>query len=436
MIARNYTIRITGRSVAYLLAAAALVWLVVGFGEILFILFLAILLAVGIDPLVDRMERWKLPRSLSIFVIYLGILGVLLFAVALLVPVVISESSQLADSLPRIAEQVAALPRTWSLDIPGLDRIDTSELGQRLGNEVGSIVASVPRVLVDVGKAVTGLLVSSLLVLVVGFFLSADANFAPRFIARFFPPAMRPMVADVSREVAGRLGHWVRAQLLVGAFFGTCFGVGLALLGVPFALSLGVAGAVLELIPYVGGITVTAIAMLVALTISPLHALGVLILEIVVANVESHVIYPKMVGNAVGLHPLSIILALFIGAEAKGIMGALVAVPVAAVLQVLFDRFYRFPDTGKIILLETSDPLAERETKPVAAVEPEPVAAGDPKPALVAVAEPEPAPMVEAETAPTPHVEPEAAQTPEARSESIAETEPETEAAPPPRPPE
>jgi predicted PurR-regulated permease PerM len=374
MIARNYTIRITGRAIAYLLAAAALVWLVVGFGEILFILFLAILLAVGIDPLVDRMERWKLPRSLAIFIIYLGILGVLLFAVALLVPVVVSESSQLADSLPRIAQQAAELPRTWKLNIPGFDRLDTSHLGERLGTEVGSIVAGVPRVLVDVGRAVTGLLVSSLLVLVVGFFLSADANFAPRFIARFFPPAMRPTVTDVSREIAGRLGHWVRAQLLVGVFFGTCFGLGLAVLGVPFALSLGVAGAVLELIPYIGGIVVTVIAMLVALTISPLTAVGVLVLEIVVANVESHVIYPKMVGNAVGLHPLSIILALFIGAEAKGIMGALVAVPVAAVLQVVFDRFYRFPDTGKIILLETSDPLPAPTPEPEAAPAPVPAA--------------------------------------------------------------
>ena len=367
MIARNYTIRITGRAIAYLLAAAALVWMVFAFSEILFILFLAILLAIGIDPLVDRMERWRIPRSVAIFIMYLGILGVLLFAVALLVPVVVAESAQLADSLPRFAQQAAELPRTWKLDIPGLDRIDTTDLGERLGAEVGSIVASVPRVLVDVGKAVTGLLVSSLLVLVVGFFLSADANFAPRFIGRFFPPAMRPMVADVSREIAGRLGQWVRAQILVGAFFGTCFGVGLALMGVPFALSLGVAGAVLELIPYVGGIIVTAIAMLVALSISPWLAVGVLVLEIVVANVESHVIYPKMVGNAVGLHPLSIILALFIGAEAKGIMGALVAVPVAAVLQVVFDRFYRFPDTGKIILLETSDPLPD-EVEPVPVV--------------------------------------------------------------------
>jgi len=351
---RVIQINITGRAIAMLLAAMALVWLVVGFSEILFILFLAILLAIGIDPLVDRMERWKLPRSLAIFIIYLGILAVLVAAVALLVPVLVEESSQLSDSLPRIAQQVGDLAGNGSIGIPGVGHISTAELSRRLAGEIGTIVAGVPRLLVGVGKAVTGVLVSSLLVLVVGFFLSADANFAPRFLGRFFPPRMRPTVAELSVEIAGRLGHWVRAQLLVGAFFGTAFGLGLWALGVPFALSLGVAGAVLELIPYVGGITVTAIAMLVAVTISPWRALAVLILEIVVANIESHVLYPKVVGDAVGLHPLTIILALFIGAEAKGIIGALVAVPVAVVLQVVFDRFYRFHDTGTIILPETN----------------------------------------------------------------------------------
>jgi predicted PurR-regulated permease PerM len=368
MTARTINIRITGRSVALLLTAAALVWLVIGFSKILFILFLAILLAVGIDPLVDRLERWKLPRALGIFIIYLGLLGVLMLAIALLVPVLVEESGQLADSLPRIAEQVVNLPRTHTLNIPGLDRINTADLGHRLAEEIGAVVSGVPRLMLDVGKAVTGVMVSALLVLVVGFFLSADAHFAPRFIGRFFAPRARPAVMEISREVAGRLGHWVRAQILVGVFFGTAFGIGLALLGVPFALSLGVAGAVLELIPYVGGAVVTAIAMLVALSISPWLALAVLVLEIVVANVESHVLYPKVVGSAVGLHPLTIILALFIGAEAKGILGALLAVPVAVVLQVLFDRFYRFHDTGLIILPETTEIPPAPEPQPAVAV--------------------------------------------------------------------
>lgn len=344
----NVTIRITGRSIALLLVALAFVWLVAAFNKILFILFLAILLAVGIDPLVDRMQRRRVPRALAIFLIYLVLLGVLVLAVGLLVPVMVDESSQLADNLPKMAAQAAELPRQWH--VPGLDRLSTGEIAQRVGNEIGSVVSGVPRLVVGIGKAVTGVLVSALLILVVAFFMISDAEFAPRFFARFFSPRVRPTVQAIASEVSGRLGHWVRAQLLVGLFFGTCFGLGLAAMGVPFALSLGVAGAVLELIPYVGGAVVTVIAMLVAITISPWKALAVLVLEIVVANVESHVIYPKVVGSAVGLHPLTIILALFIGAEAKGIIGALIAVPVAVVLQVVFDRFYRFSDTASIIV--------------------------------------------------------------------------------------
>src|SRR4051812_21647594 len=238
MTARAITIRITGRAIAMLLSALAFVWLIVAFDKILFILFLAILLAIGIDPLVDRMERRRVPRSLAIFVIYRVLMAILVLAVGLLVPVMVEESSQLADRLPGMAAQVAELPRTWNIRIPGLDRLSTPDIAERLGNEIGSIVSGVPRVLVDVGKAVTGVLVSALLVLVVGFFLSADAHFAPRFIGRFFSPRIRPTVTELSQEIAGRLGHWVRAQLLVGLFFGTAFGIGLALMGVPFALSL------------------------------------------------------------------------------------------------------------------------------------------------------------------------------------------------------
>jgi predicted PurR-regulated permease PerM len=345
---RNYTIHITGRAVSLLLGVAAAVWLVTGFNKILFILFLAILLAVGIDPLVDRMERRKVPRALGIMIVYLVLLGILVAAIALLVPVLVDESNQLATNLPKMVAQAAELPRQWH--IPGLERLSGPELAQRVGNEIGGVGAGVPKLVVGIGKAVTGVLVSALLVLVVGFFLSSDAHFAPRFIARFFSPRARPTVTELAREISGRLGHWVRAQLLVGLFFGTFFGIGLAILGVPFALSLGVAGAVLELIPYVGGATVTVIAMVVAITVAPWKALAVLVLEIIVANIESHVFYPKIVGSAVGLHPLVIILALFIGAEAKGIIGALVAVPLAVVLQVVFDRFYRFEDTGRVIL--------------------------------------------------------------------------------------
>ena len=195
---RNVTIRITGRAVATLLAAAALVWLVTGFNKVLFILFLAMLLAVGIDPLVDRMERRRVPRAVGILIVYLVLLGVLVAAIALLVPVLVDESSQLATSLPRMVAQAAELPQQWH--IPGLERLSGPELAQRVGNEIGGVVASVPRLVVGIGKAVTGVLVSALLVLVVAFFLSSDAHFAPR--RRRSPTSTRPRSCR-ARSAAG-----------------------------------------------------------------------------------------------------------------------------------------------------------------------------------------------------------------------------------------
>lgn len=340
-------LQITVKGILLVLLTLLSLWLLVAFDKILLILFLAILLAIAINPIVDRMEERKVPRALAIVIIYLFLLSVLSAVVGLLVPVLIDEFTQLSDNLPKITQSVLDFPKNWitpyfptfSRSIAGVD------VGKQLSGELGNIVGGVGGLLGQIARTLATVAISTFLILVVGFFLTSDARFAPRFIARFCPPRSRATVANLAQQIGRRLGHWVRAQLLVGLFFGVTFGLGLAVLGVPYALSLGVAGAVLELIPYLGGAIVTVIAMLVALAVSPWLPLGVLVLELVVANIESHVVYPKLVGDIVGLHPLTIIIALFIGAELKGIMGALLAVPVAVVLQVLFDHFYRFEDT-------------------------------------------------------------------------------------------
>ncbi len=349
---KNITIQITGKGIALLLLVAALVWLAVSFDKILFILFLAILVAVAIDPAVDRLQERKLPRALAIVIMYILILSVFSFALGLLVPVVAEEFSSLGTNLPNLIQQATTLPqRLIGPYFPSLaSSLSLNDLAQRIGGELGTVAKGTGGVLLSLGKTLTTILVSTFLILVVGFFLTADAKFAPRLIARFFPPRMRPTASGLAQEIGTRLGHWVRAQLLVGLFFGTTFGIGLRLLGVKYALSLGVAGAVLELVPYLGGVVVTAIAVVVAFSGPAWLPIAVVVLELIIANIESHIVYPKLVGDIVGLHPLTIVIALFIGAELKGIMGALLAVPAAVVLQVLFDHFYRFDDAPQAVV--------------------------------------------------------------------------------------
>jgi predicted PurR-regulated permease PerM len=346
---KTIVINITAKSVALLLAGVALVWMLVAFSQIMILLFLAILLAVAITPLVERLQARGLPRAIAIILIYLVLLGIVSIAFGLLVPMLIDESSQLATTLPASIERVLTLPEEWMSNyVPALKRIlPASNLSTDLGAQLRALVGNVGDLVVALGKVLTTLVISAFAVLVVGFFMASDARFTPRFIARFFPPHHRATARRLAQDIGARLGDWVRAQLLVGLFYGVTFGIGLALLGVPYPFSLGVAGAILELIPYVGGTIVTIIAMLLALSISPWLALGVLGLQIVVAGIESHIVYPKLVGDIVGIHPLVIIIALLIGAEAKGVIGALLAVPVTVVLQVLFEHFYRFEEPAE-----------------------------------------------------------------------------------------
>jgi predicted PurR-regulated permease PerM len=367
-MSQRISIYITVKSIILLLAAVAVVWLIINFSSILLMLFLGSLLAVAITPLVERLVVWHIPRTLAILLIYLALLGIAGMAVGILVPVLIDQIGQLRTSLPATAQQLFALPQRWLgayFPAPG----NPGNLAQQLSDGLGSLVGNVGGLLVTLGGALTTIFFNALLVLVVGFFLAVDARFAGRFIKRFFPPHYRPAASRLATEIGARLGHWVRAQLLVCLFYGIAFGIGLGVIGMPYAFALGLAAAVLELIPYVGGAIVTGIAMLVALSISPWLTLGVLVVYMIVAAVESNVLYPKVVGDSVGVHPLVIIIALFIGAEARGVMGALLAVPCTVVLQVLFEQFYRFdePDAAAVEV-----PTIERE-RPRPAPAPPPV---------------------------------------------------------------
>jgi predicted PurR-regulated permease PerM len=180
------------------------------------------------------------------------------------------------------------------------------------------------------------------LVLVIAFFLAVEENFATVVIFRFVPPPQRPRVQRMLGKMGTRLGQWARAQMLLALFFGLAFGIGLRIFGVKYAVTLGVIGGVLEIIPYVGGFITVALALLIAIVQDPTKAIFVVIWYVLVVEVEGHVIAPKLMDRVLGIHPLVVVVALFLGGEALGILGALLAVPIAIVIQVILDEFYRF----------------------------------------------------------------------------------------------
>lgn len=331
------TIRLTNRALLLVLGLLGFAWLLLHATHIFVVLFCAVLLAAAVSTVARRLERFRVKRGVAILLTYLGVIAVLAGVIGLIVPLVSGEVALLRDNLPRYEQQanelLARLPQRDGQAVQVNDLV-----GQAIG-AVQGLALDAGRSLVDIGTN----LVTLLLIFVIAYFLAVDERFAHRVVGRFFPPAHRPRALDVMARMGDGLGFWVRAQILLALFFGVAFGLGLAIMRMPYALTLGVIGGVLEIIPYVGGFITIVLAVLIGATTGKLWlVVAAVAWYALVVNVEAHIVAPKMVGELVGLHPLVIVVALFLGAEFLGIIGALLAVPIAVVVQTLLDEFYIF----------------------------------------------------------------------------------------------
>ncbi len=359
-------IRLTNRAIFVVLGVLLFFWLLRQATHIFVVLFIAVLLASSVSLAANRLERLHIKRGIAILLVYIMVLVALAGVVALLVPLIAGEIKTLRANLPSYQDGVngflARLPKRNGETL----RVNTlfGDLGGRLNGTAGKVGRG--------ALAAGSSLVTLLLIFVIAFFLAVDPTFPERVVTRFIPPASRHRVLGLMGKIGTGLGYWVRAQLLLALFFGVAFGLGLAILRVPYALTLGTIGAVLEIIPYVGGAITIVFAVLVAATTGKLWLIiAALVWYAIVVNLEAHIVAPKLVGEIVGLHPLVVVLALFLGAEVLGILGALLAVPLAVIVQALLDEFWIFADAEASSVGEesalplqsgTSAPDGERET--------------------------------------------------------------------------
>ncbi len=323
------------------LAALVLVLVVLRFlplspKHVFTVLFTAVLLAAAVAPAARFMARHGVPRGVTILVIYLLVLLILAGVVALIVPLVVNEIDALRQSLPGYADDVQRLVARIAPD--QAKNFSSSTITNRLSGELGTVASTLTSLIFNL----VSFSITVILVLVMAFFLAVEEDFVALAIGRFVPPEQRPRVSRVMGRIGTRMGQWARAQLLLALFFGVAFGVGLRIFNVHYAVTLGVVGGVLEIIPYVGGFITVALAVLIALTQNPLLVVWVVAWYAVVVELEGHVIAPKLMDRVLGIHPLVVVVALFLGAEALGILGALLAVPIAIVVQALLDEFYVF----------------------------------------------------------------------------------------------
>lgn len=326
--------------IRYTLAALALTvfiaWAIWEVRGALLLIYISALIAIGLSPLVNELERKRLlrqrvPRWAAILVIYLCIIGVLVAIGAMVIPAVVTQARELAVELPRLMHQA----QQWLIDRGLLAReISAREAVQQTATSTAQdTLGFVANAVLGVLGGVFGLIT----VLVLAFYLLVDSSSLVLVFVRLFPREKRTQVNDACRRVTNKISAWLGGQLLLAAIIGSTAALGLFLMGVPFFWVLALIAAIGEMIPIVGPILSAVPAIAVALSVKPALALGVILFFFAQQQLENHLLVPKIMQRQVGISPVFVIIALLIGGSLLGIMGAILAVPTAAILQVLLE---------------------------------------------------------------------------------------------------
>jgi predicted PurR-regulated permease PerM len=314
-------IEISHRTVIFTVALLVGLWMVWQLRTILVYLLVAVVMMTALSPTVDRIERWRiggrrLPRPMAILVLYLAMFGVLGLAIAGIVQPLVSQTSALLSNLPGLIERL------------GLPEIDERILATQL-DLLGSIPGNAVRLIVGVFSNVLAVFTIS----VMGFYLILEREKLHKHLTMLLgEDEIERRVERLIDRLERRMGGWVRGELLLMAIVGVMSYVGLAVLGVPFALPLAILAGLLEVFPNVGPVVATVPAAILGFTLSPFHGTATIAWFFVVQQLENNLIVPQVMAKAAGVNPLVTIMALMAGFSLGGVLGAILAVPVVLLI--------------------------------------------------------------------------------------------------------
>lgn len=312
--------------------------------NIILALFVSILFAAALDPTIDYFEKRRVPRSVSVVLIFIFMLSVLGFFISQLIPLVASQLFELARSLSGILNKLIAPEsdfifseaiRNFFADAIGanntelfLDQLTTNL--ESLGSQLQAIAGDT---FVAIKKVFNGIL-NFFLVLILTFFIAVDEKGVDKFFLSLFPSKHGTYIVEKTEAVKLKVGMWLRGQVILMVIMFLIFWLVYSLLGLDYALTLAMMAGIGELIPVLGVFIAAVPALLVAFNHSPWLMLWTLIITLVIQQIEGNLLVPLVMKKAVGLSPIIVILAMLVGFQVLGVLGAIIAVPVATIMSI------------------------------------------------------------------------------------------------------
>ncbi len=314
----NHKIDVSHKTIFFIAAFLALLWALFLIRDVIVLIFIAIIFMSALSPLVTRLEKLKIPRVLGIALLYIVIISVVSILVSFVVTPFAEQTTVLLTNIPNYLNTI--LPET------GL--IDKTVLQQEFGNFSKNAL--------EVSLTIFSNFLAFISIAVLTFYMLLDREKLDKLITQFFI-GREKRISNVIAKIEEKLGFWMRGQIALTLIIGTASYIGLTLLGIPYALPLAILAGILEVIPVIGPIISAIPAIMVAYLISPFMALWVALLYLIIQQLENHLIVPQVMKKAVGLNPLAVILAVAIGGKLLGIAGALLAIPITVVLQIIVE---------------------------------------------------------------------------------------------------
>ncbi len=324
----------------WLIAIGLTGWLVYLLAPILTPFVAAALLAYVGDPLADRLQKIRLPRTLAVVAVFLLTFLTLGLLVLLIVPLIRNQIGALLSALPAIGAQVEQVWLPWIAEFFDIELGDDVGIGPFLarysemaGNWGGKVLLGVA----ESGGALAAAVISLFLIPILTFYMLRDWDLIVARVGALVPISQRDTIFGLVQEADDMLGAFLRGQLLVMMALAVIYSAGLSLVGLKFAVAIGVVSGLVSFVPYLGLVFGVLLASLtVVLEPDPLWRLvGVIATFSIAQLIEGSILTPKLVGDRIGLHPVLVIFAVAAGGQLFGFFGILLALPAAAVLSVV-----------------------------------------------------------------------------------------------------
>lgn len=318
------------------LAVSYFFWLI---RSSLYPFIIGLLLAYMLNPIICYFEKKSINRLWAIIILYLILFGIVIIGGSKLLTLLIRDLESFGKDLPRIVTYIDTLltfvqSQYQNSELPYSLRLAIDQALLVLESDMQQFIGQIVNTMVMIAKNSIGVLISPIL----AFYLLHDWYLIKDKLLLLIPGRFRSEIILFFSDVDKVLSGIIRGQLTVACIIGFFITMGLYFLGLKFAVMIGILAAIFDVIPYFGPIIGATPAVMLAILESPWLALKVVALFFVIQQIEGNIIHPKIIGENIGLHPLTVIFIVFVGGEVAGIVGMLLAVPMVAISKVFINH--------------------------------------------------------------------------------------------------